>query len=80
VPEQQRATMHVGDSVRVRVEGLDKAYAGRIRSVRGEPAFTPYFALSGKDAARLSYLAEVQLDTDAATLPAGLPVRVEWAR
>jgi HlyD family secretion protein len=80
VPEQQRATMHVGDSVRVRVEGVDKAYAGRIRSVRGEPAFTPYFALSGKDAARLSYLAEVQLGSDAATLPAGLPVRVEWAR
>ena len=30
--------------------------------IRSEPSFTPYFALIGKDAARLSYLAEVQLD------------------
>lgn len=80
VSEQQRARVRIGDTVRVRVEGVDKAYSGRVRSVRGEPVFTPYFALSGKDAARLSYLAEVQLGRDAATLPAGLPVRVEWTR
>ena len=45
--------------------------------IRSEPAFTPYYALTGKDAARLSYLAEVSLDRDAADLPAGVPVRVE---
>ena len=33
---------------------------------------------SGQDATRLSYLAEVQLGADAATLPAGLPVWVEF--
>jgi HlyD family secretion protein len=39
--------------------------------------FTPYYALSGEDAARLSWLAEVDLTgADAAGLPAGLPVRV----
>ena len=34
--------------------------------IRSEPSFTPYYALIGKDAARLSYLAEIQLDKGAA--------------
>lgn len=76
VPEQQRAGVHVGDAVKVFVAGSGKAYAGRIRMLRSEPAFTPYYALIGDDAARLSYLAEVSLGSDAAGLPAGLPLRV----
>ena len=51
---------------------------GHVRAVRSEPSFTPYYALIGEDAARLSYLAEVSLDSGAAQLPAGLPVRVEF--
>jgi HlyD family secretion protein len=78
VPEQQRAAVHVGDALDVYVAGRDKPYAGRVRMVRSEPGFTPYYALIGEDAARLSYLAEVTLGDDAASLPAGLPVRVEF--
>ncbi len=77
VPEQQRANVHVGDAVGVRIAGREKAYPGTIRMIRSEPAFTPYYALAGDDAARLSYLAEVALGADAADLPAGLPVHVE---
>ena len=81
VPEQQRAKVHVGDAARVFVAGSDQALAGRVRAIRSEPGFTPYYALVGKDAARLSYLAEVALGgQDAAKLPAGLPVRVEFVR
>ena len=80
VPEQQRAGVHVGDRVRVHVDGRDRSYAGTVRMIRSEANFTPYYALVGKDAARLSYLAEVALGTDAADLPAGLPVRVELAQ
>jgi HlyD family secretion protein len=76
VPEQQRAGVHVGE---VFVAGRDKPYAGKVRMLRSEPAFTPYYALIGDDAARLSYLAEITLGPDAADLPAGLPVRVEFA-
>ncbi|MGA9341324.1 MAG: HlyD family efflux transporter periplasmic adaptor subunit, partial [Rhodanobacteraceae bacterium] len=78
VPMQQRANVHVGDAVRVFVEGRDKAYSGRIRMLRNEPTFTPYYALSGDDAARLSYLAEVTLGGEAANLPAGLPVHIAF--
>ena len=79
VPEQQRANVHVGDKLKVFVTGRAQPYTGRVRMLRSEPAFTPYYALIGDDAARLSYLAEVSLGKDAADLPAGLPVRVEFA-
>jgi HlyD family secretion protein len=78
VPVQQRAGVHVGDAIRVFVTGREQPYAGKVRMIRSEPDFTPYYALIGDDAARLSYLAEVTLGADAAQLPAGLPVRVEF--
>ncbi len=45
--------------------------------IRNEPVFTPYYALIGDDAARLSFIAEVSLGGAAAELPAGLPLRAE---
>lgn len=76
VLEPQRANVKVGDPMNVQVEGRDAVYRGTVRMIRNEASFTPYFALVGKDAARLSYLAEVQLGDDARDLPAGLPVKV----
>jgi HlyD family secretion protein len=78
VPEPIRARVQVGDAARVHVDGVEAALAGRVRMIRSEPSFTPYYALTGEDAARLSYLAEVSLGSEAAELPAGLPVRVEF--
>ena len=79
VPEPIRVDVAVGDGARVYVDGREGALAGRVRMIRSEPGFTPYFALIGKDAARLSYLAEIELTgEDARSLPAGLPVRVEF--
>lgn len=80
VPEPLRAGVEVGDAVRVFVDGRAAALDGTVRMIRSEPSFTPYYALIGEDAARLSYLAEIALDKDAAKLPAGLPVRVEFAK
>jgi len=79
VPEPQRAGVQVGDRARVFVGGRDQEYDGTVRMIRSDPSFTPYYALIGEDAARLSYLAEIALEKDAADLPAGLPVRVEFA-
>jgi HlyD family secretion protein len=78
VQEPMRAKVHVGDVMRVHVDGRDTAYLGKLRMIRSEPEFTPYYALVGEDAARLSYIAEVALGPDAASLPAGLPVHVEY--
>ena len=79
VPEPIRANVQVGSNAQVYVAGRVEALAGKVRMIRSEPGLTPYYALIGKDAARLSYLAEIELSgKDAAQLPAGLPVRVEF--
>ena len=80
VPEALRAQVRVGGAATVTV-GADGArqFPGRVRMVRSEPVFTPYFALSGKDASRLSFLTEVELEGEGVgDLPAGLPLRVEF--
>jgi HlyD family secretion protein len=79
VPEPIRADVRVGTPARVHVDGRAAALAGKVRMIRREPSFTPYYALTGDDASRLVYLAEIALDGDAAkSLPAGLPVRVDF--
>jgi len=78
VPQPIWEQVAAGDRVRVRIEGSGRTFAGEVRMIRSEPAFTPYYALTGDDAARLGYLAEVQLEPAAGGLPAGLPVRVEF--
>jgi len=78
VPEPIRSGVKVGDAARVFVDGHKDSLAGTVRMIRTEPTFTPYYALIGKDAARMSYVAEVAIASKD-TLPAGLPVRVEFA-
>ncbi|MBU6247922.1 MAG: HlyD family efflux transporter periplasmic adaptor subunit [Xanthomonadaceae bacterium] len=75
VPVSLRAQLKVGSAVEVHVQGRAQPLAGHVRLLRAEPVFTPYYALSGDDATRLSYLAEVALDRPS-DLPAGLPVHV----
>lgn len=79
VPEPMRTQVKIGDAVNVTLHGSTKTYVGKVRTIRSEPSFTPYYALNGKDAARLSYLAEISLGADAANLPAGVPVKVTLA-
>ena len=76
LPQALRNRLKVGDRVQVRLDGQEKAYGGRLRMIRSEPSFTPYFALTGQDAARLSYLAEISLGKEAADLPVGAPLQV----
>jgi len=79
VPAPVRASLRIGQPVTVFIEGNARAFAGRVRNLRSEASFTPYYALTGKDAARLSYLAEIVLGADAAALPVGMPLRAQWA-
>lgn len=78
VPEPVRASLRIGQSVEVLVDGNPKVYKGTVRNLRSEASFTPYYALTGKDAARLSYLAEIVLGADAVALPVGIPLRARW--
>jgi HlyD family secretion protein len=78
VPQPLRAGIAVGSRARVFLQGSDALHPGRVRTIRSEASFTPYYALSGEDAAHLAYLAEIELDAQAADLPLGMPVRVEF--
>ncbi|HEY3700492.1 MAG TPA: HlyD family secretion protein, partial [Spongiibacteraceae bacterium] len=78
IPEKQRANLQIGQHFTVHVDGIEKSFDAILRSVRSEATFTPYYALSGDDASRLSYRAELLLQGDAARqLPPGIPCHAE---
>lgn len=74
VPEPQRASMQPGARFSVRVDGVAQPFTATLARIRSEASFTPYYALNGDDASRLTYRAELVLDGEAARkLPAGIP-------
>ena len=81
VPEPQRAQLHAGQQLDVRVDGVAQPLRGTLRYIAGEASFTPYYALTQRDRSRLAYLAEIDLPEAAAReLPAGVPVEVPLER
>lgn len=75
VPEPWRARLQVGQSLPVRVDGVDHDLRGTLRWIASDPAFTPYYALNASDRARLVYLAEFDIE-GGAELPTGVPAQV----
>jgi HlyD family secretion protein len=78
VPEPLRTKFLPGTQMRVLVDGRDGELRGVVRFVSAEAAFTPYYALTRDDRSRLAYLAEIDLEEQAAAqVPSGMPVQVE---
>ncbi len=75
VPEPWRVRLQLGQSLQVKVDGLESPFDGKLRWISADPAFTPYYALNERDRSRLVYLAEVDL-ADAQELPVGVPAEV----
>ncbi|HSE12395.1 MAG TPA: HlyD family efflux transporter periplasmic adaptor subunit [Rudaea sp.] len=74
VPEAQRTTLRQGARFHVKIEGIDRVFTATALRIASEASFTPYYALTGDDASRLVYRAELGLDgEEARNLPAGLP-------
>jgi HlyD family secretion protein len=76
VPEPLRARIVAGRELKVAVDGVSRELSGTVRWVSADASFTPYFALTEHDRARLSYLAELDLP-EAADLPSGVPLVVQ---
>ena len=77
VPEALRASVSAGTAARVRVDGVDHEFTGKVRFVANEAEFTPYYSLTKADRSRLSFLAEVLVDDpEAAKIPSGVPLEV----
>lgn len=79
VPEAVRARLLPGHRAEIHVDGIDSPFAGTVRRISADPSFTPYFALTEHDRGRLSFVAEVDVDTQGRELPAGVPVQVRFA-
>ena len=77
VPEHLRTRVIPGTSIDVLVDGIDGAFAGRVRWVSSDATFTPYFALTEHDRSRLSFLAEIDIP-EAADLPSGVPLQADF--
>lgn len=77
IPAGIRPRFKVGMAAQVAVAG-GATHDARIRTIAGEAAFTPFFALTERDRDRLAYRAEIELVDDAADLPIGAPVEVSF--
>jgi HlyD family secretion protein len=77
VPEHLRTRVIPGASIDIQVDGIDSAFAGRVRWVSSDATFTPYFALTEHDRSRLSFLAEIDIP-GAADLPSGVPLQADF--
>ncbi|SMF43995.1 HlyD family secretion protein [Alteromonadaceae bacterium Bs31] len=75
VPEPWRVRLRPGQTLQVKVDGLEEPYTGTLRWISSDPAFTPYYALNERDRSRLVYLAEVDL-AGAENIPVGIPAEV----
>jgi HlyD family secretion protein len=79
IPAEIRPGVNHGQKVSVAVDGFAAPFSGTVRFVSSEAAFTPYFALTERDRGHFAYVAEIDLDDDAARdLPTGLPVEVSF--
>jgi HlyD family secretion protein len=79
VPETRRAHFAAGSAVSLKVDGYEQPFAGVVRFISAQAAFTPYYALTQDDRTRLSYLAEIDIP-DGDALPTGIPVRLYEGR
>jgi len=75
--EPARTQLHIGQTLRIHVDGYTTPYDGKLRWVSQDPAFTPYYGLNSRDRALLMYLAEIDLPENAKELASGLPVQVD---
>ena len=78
IPEPLRAKLAVGAQASLKFDGLDRTYTGTLRYVSQDASFTPYYSLTERDRSRLAYLAKIYLQGDAAGLPSGAPVSVDF--
>ena len=77
VPEPIRRARRSARRPRCASTASQRTFKGQVRFIASEAEFTPYYSLTAADRSRLSFLAEVVIDdSDAASLPSGVPVEV----
>ncbi|MBJ7537291.1 HlyD family secretion protein [Marinomonas transparens] len=75
LPASALTKIKAGDMIDVFADGIATPIQGRIRNIRSQPAYTPFYALNERDRARLMHLTDIDL-LKAEQLPTGLAVEV----
>ncbi len=75
LPQTAISKLSRGDKLEVWVDGVEQPLKGTVRSIRSQPAFTPFYALNERDRARLMYLTDIDVE-GAESLPSGLALEV----
>lgn len=75
LPASALTRIKTDDIITVFADGIKHPIQGRVRNIRSQPAYTPFYALNERDRARLMYLTDIDL-IDANKLPTGLAVEV----
>lgn len=79
IPEPHRARLNHETKATIQVDGIKESFAGKVRMISSDAAFTPFYSLTQRDRSRLSYVAEIELqDERAATLTSGIPLKVQF--
>ncbi len=79
VPEPRLGSVHVGDPVRVFVDGVKEAVAGKVSFISPRAEYTPPVIYSQENRSKLVFLVEATFAAAAATqLHPGQPVDVEF--
>jgi HlyD family secretion protein len=79
VAEPLLAHISIGTKARIFIDGIKEPFAGHVRTLSHDPAFTPFYSLTENDRSHLSYLAEVEMESEQThALAAGIPLEVEF--
>lgn len=77
VSEQLLPGVHVGESVKVRVDGTDQVISGRTSWISAQAEFTPKTILTKESRTALVYAVKVDIDNPDNVLKHGMPVEIE---
>jgi HlyD family secretion protein len=79
VPEARVGTIHVGDSVRVVVDGVSEPFSGKVSFISPQAEYTPPVIYSQESRSKLVFMIEAVFDpATAARLHPGQPVDVQF--
>jgi HlyD family secretion protein len=79
VPETQVGSIHLGDGVRIHVDGTSNTLTGKVAFISPRAEFTPPVIYSRESRSKLVFAIEVRFDREtAAQLHPGQPVDVEF--
>jgi HlyD family secretion protein len=76
VAEEERAKLHIGQTVKISCDGCPPDLTGKINFISRDAEFTPPVIFSQEQRKKLVYLVEARPDAAAAKLAAGQPITV----